>query len=333
MLVSKSVTSHEVAKLAGVSQPTVSRALRADSQVSQRTRAKVLAAAEKLGYIPSERGRSLSTRSTRQIAMVAAIDNPLYPSLIPPLHDALLESGFRMVLLAERGNEMVSDERLVDGSVDGVVLTTSQLASPLPDQLRRRGVPFVELNRTSDVVDSDRVTPDNAAGGRAVAELFAQAGHRKVAALLGPAVTSSSRERETGFRAGLREAGMTLPDSWTRRSWFSEEHGRASMDDLLTAPGEAPPAVFCINDMVAVGAINSLMNHGLSVPGDVAVVGFDDLAIASWPLFDLTTVRVDFPAMAVRAAELLLARILEPNRGWHHDQFPVELILRGSHRR
>ena len=327
------VTSHEVARLAGVSQPTVSRALRADSQVSEKTRAKVRAAAEELGYIPSERGRSLSTRSTHQIAMVAAIDNPLYPSLLPPLHDTLQRKGYRLVLLAEKDDEMVSDERLVDGSVDGVVLTTTQLRSPLPDQLRRRSVPFVELNRTSDMVESDRVTADNGAGGRAVADLFAAGGHRQVAALLGPELASSSREREAGFRAGLRKSGITLPKKFVRRVWFSEEQGRSAMDNLLDEAGEVPTAVFCVNDMVAVGAINALAAHGLAAGRDVAVVGFDDLAIASWPTFDLTTVRVDFPAMATRAAELLLERIAAPNRPWQHETFDVQLSVRTSHLR
>ncbi len=209
-----SVTSHDVARLAGVSQPTVSRALRQDSQVSEATRRRVRAAAEQLGYVPSERGRSLSTRSTRQIAMVADLDNPLYPQLVGPLHDAFADHGFRMVLLAERGEEIVGDERLLDGSVDGAVLTTSQLRSSLPLQLHERGVPFVQLNRVSEMVDADSVTADNAAGGRAVADLLVATGHREIAAILGPLETSSAAGREKGFRiraskSRYRAAGRT----------------------------------------------------------------------------------------------------------------------------
>src|SRR3954447_15385058 len=206
-----SVTSHDVARLAGVSQPTVSRALRQDSQISAATRARVRAAADQLGYVPSERGRSLSTRSTRQIAMAAHLDNPLYPQLVGPLHDAFAAHGYRMVLLAERGEEIVGDDRLLDGSVDGAVLTTSQLQTPLPLQLHERAVPFVQLNRVSELVDADSVTADNAAGGRGVADLLAAGGHEDVGAILGPLETSSAGERERGFRSGLRAAGLALP--------------------------------------------------------------------------------------------------------------------------
>ncbi len=326
-----SVTSHDVARLAGVSQPTVSRALRQDSQVSEATRERVRVAAEQLGYVPSERGRSLSTRSTRQIAMVADLDNPLYPQLVGPLHDAFAARGFRMVLLAERGETLLGDERLMDGSIDGAVLTTSQLKSSLPLRLHQRGVPFVQLNRVSGLVDADSVTAENATGGRLVAQLLAELGHRDIGALLGPRETSTAAEREKGFRAGLRAAGIALPAKRVSRGWFSYEVGRLGAQELLSA-GPRPTALFCINDVVAVGAMNALTERGLTAPGDVTVIGFDDLEIASWPAFDLTSVRIDFEAMARRSAELLLARLAAPGRSIVHDRFPVQLVLRSTHR-
>ncbi len=325
------VTGHDVARLAGVSQPTVSRALRQDSQVSAATRARVAAAAASLGYVPSELGRSLSTRSTRQIAMVADLDNPLYPRLVGPLHDAFNANNFRMVLLAERGEEIVGDGRLLDGSVDGAVLTTSQLRSSLPKHLSEKGFPFVQLNRVSALVQADSVTADNVGGGRAVADLLAAGGHKQIAAILGPRETSSARERERGFRAGLKSFGLTLPPTAVVRGWFLYEVGHAGMHELM-ASGRPPTAVFCVSDVIAVGAINALTELGLAVPGDVSVVGFDDLEIASWPMFSLTSVRVDFAAMARRAAELLLARVAGPEHAVVHERFPVELVRRSTHR-
>ncbi len=269
-------------------------------------------------------------RSSRQIAMVADLDNPLYPQLVGPLHDAFAAQGFRMVLLAERGEEIVGEDRLVDGSIDGAVLTTSQLRSSLPLLLHGRGVPFVQLNRVSALVDVDSVTADNVAGGRAVAELLIAAGHRTVAAILGPRETSSAGERERGFRAGLRCAGLSLPAARVVRGWFSYEVGREGMRTLLSRP-DRPSAVFCINDIVAVGALSALTELSLSVPEDVAVVGFDDLDIASWPAFQLTTVGVDFAAMARRSADMLMARIVHPAAPAVHEVFPVELVLRATH--
>ncbi len=263
--------------------------------------------------------------------MVADLDNPLYPQLVGPLHDAFASQGFRMVLLAERGEEMLGDERLLDGSVDGAVLTTSQLRSSLPVQLRDHEVPFVQLNRVSGLVDADSVTADNAAGGRAVAELLTAAGHRDIAAILGPLEASSAGERERGFRSGLRSAGLSLPAAKVVRGWFSYEVGRDGMRTLLSR-ATGPSAVFCINDIVAVGALNALAEVGLAAPADMTIVGFDDLAIASWPMFNLTSVRIDFPAMARRAAELLLARLVHPTEPVVHELFPVELVPRSTHR-
>lgn len=328
-----SVTSHDVARLAGVSQPTVSRALRAGNQVSERTRTRVIAAAQELGYVPSERGRILATRTTRQIAVVASIDNSLYPQLMPPLHDTFAARGYRTVLLAESHAELISDERLLDGSVDGAVLTTSSLRSPLPARLRAHGVPFVEFNRTSGTVPVDSVTADNHGGGRAVAELLAAGHHRDIAALLGPAQTSTAREREAGLREALREHRIRLPSRWVRRVWYSEEDGRAAMSALLDAGARRPDAVFCVNDMVGVGALNALIERGIEVPTEMAVIGFDDLAVAGWPAFRLTSVRVDFAAMARRAAELLIDRIADADRPYVAERFPVRLVLRHSHRR
>ena len=170
-------TSHDVARLAGVSQPTVSRALRGDPRVAEATRQKVLVAAAELGYVPSELGRSLATRSTHQIAMVADLRNALYPTLVEPLHDRFAEHGLRMVLLAERGDDRATYERVLDRSVDGVVLTTTLTGSSLSKGLLERGLPFVELNRLSGRRRVDGVTADNrrrrrrgrrtVAGGRA----------------------------------------------------------------------------------------------------------------------------------------------------------------------
>lgn len=326
------VTSHDVARLAGVSQPTVSRALRPDSQVSVGTRERVRRAAETLGYVPSELGRSLSTRSTRQIAMVADVDNPLYPQLVGPLHDAFAAHGYRMVLLAERDEDLGGDERLLDGSIDGAVLTTSQRNASLPLQLAERDVPFVQLNRVSDLVDADSVTADNVVGGRLVADLLVELGHREIGAIFGPKETSSAGERERGFRAGLRAGQVRLPAQRVVRGWFTYQVGFDGMRRLLRRD-DRPTAVFCSNDIVAVGALNAVATEGLRTPDDVTVVGFDDLAIAGWPVFALTTVRVDFVAMASRSAELLLDRLSHPERPPVHERFRVELMARSTHRR
>ena len=329
-------TSHDVARLAGVSQPTVSRALRDDPRVTQATRDRVRQAADDLGYVPSELGRSLSTRSTRQVAMVADLRNALYPALVEPLHDRFAELGLRMVLLAERGDDQATYERVLDRSVDGVVLTTTLIGSSLSSGLVERGVPLVELNRLSGRAGVDGVTADNVAAGSSMARLLLAEGHRRIGAVFGSRDASTSLEREKGFRAVLAEQSVDLPDDWVAYGGFGYEDGERGFAAVMgstdrTGGRQRPTAVFCLGDLVAVGALNQARRMGLAVPADVAVVGVDDIAMAAWPCFDLTTVRLDLDGMAVAAADVLARRLGGDSSDAGIQVFPTEVVLRGTH--
>ena len=325
------VTSHDVARLAGVSQPTVSRALREDPRVSVDTRERVRLAAERLHYVPSAIGRSLSTRSTRRVAMVADLGNPLYPELMGPVHAALEQHGYRLVLFAEDENtdEAAAYDRLFDQSIDGVVLTTTRLNSTLPAALTRRRVPYVMLNRTIPGAEALSCVADNVGGARQVGERFVTDGHRRIAALLGPEQTSTGRDRERGFRDALAEAGVALPERYVRRDWFTYASGYAGMKHLLSER-PVPTAVFCANDQVAVGAINAATELGVRVPDEVAVIGFDDLPMASWPVFALTTVRVAFTEMSRAVVDLLVGQLTGAGAAGP-QVFATELVLRSTH--
>jgi LacI family transcriptional regulator len=323
-------TSHDVARLAGVSQPTVSRALRADPRVAEATRQKVLLAAADLGYVTSEIGRSLSTRSTRQIAMVADLRNALYPALVEPLHDRFAEHGLRMVLLAERGDDKATYERVLDRSVDGVVLTTTLIGSSLSKGLLDRGLPCVELNRLSGRRRVDGVTADNRGGAAAMARLLLSEGHTRIAAVFGSNDASTSRDREAGFRSALGEAGVDVPESKVAHGGFGYEDGERGFAAVMKGR-RLPTAVFCFSDLVAIGAMNEAHRRGMAVPRDVAVVGFDDIAMAAWPCFNLTTARVDLRGMAVAAADLLVRRLGGDEGPARTQIFPAGLLLRGTH--
>lgn len=313
-----------------MSQPTVSRALRGDPRVAEATRQKVLLAAADLGYVASELGRSLATSSTRQIAMVADLRNALYPSLVEPLHDRFAEHGLRMVLLAERGDDQATYERVLDRSVDGVVLTTTLIGSSLSKGLLERGLPFVELNRLSGRPNVDGVAADNRGGASEVARLLLAQGHRRIAAVFGAKDASTSRDREAGFRAALAEAGVDLPARRVAHGGFGYEDGARGFTAVMSGR-QRPTALFCFGDLVAVGAMNQAQRAGLSVPRDVAVVGFDDIAMAAWPCFDLTTTRVDMDGMAVAAADVLVRRLGGDRSPVGTQVFPTELVLRRTH--
>ncbi len=206
------VTSHDVARLAGVSQPTVSRALRDSRGVSAPTRRKVREAARALGYVPIQSGRALSTQSTGRVGIVSAeLTNPFYPAIIEPLHDRLADAGYRTILITDRGEAPVEVEPLIDGSLDGVIVTTSTLSSSLPEELRRRGVPCVLVNRAVDTVGVDRCVSDNLEGGAMVADFLLDLGHRRIAAIFGPGTTSTGHERAVSFQQRLADRGAAMP--------------------------------------------------------------------------------------------------------------------------
>lgn len=327
-----SITSHDVARFAGVSQATVSRALRGDARVSQATQDRVRRAAEALNYVPSEAGRSLSTRTTRRIGvLVSDLGNPFYPHLVGPVHDELEQRGYRMMLLAERSDDALATERLLDHSIDGAVLTTTTTGSGLPDALRRKELPFVFLNRVDGRDGADAAVVDNERGGRIAAEELIGLGHRAVGLLGGSAETSTGREREQGFVAGLADGGIPLPANRIRRGPYDFGTGYQGLSELLAADPSIT-AVFCGNDVVAIGAYNAALRTGIRIPDELTLVGFDDLPMASWEAFALSTIRYDLQAMAKAAARLLVDRLTgEAPEAAQRFVVQPEFVPRGTH--
>lgn len=327
----RAVTSHDVARLAGVSQSTVSRALRASPTVSANTRRRVVEAAQRLNYVVSDVGRSLATRSRMQVGMVTSeLTNPFYPHLVAPAQEELQRAGYRMVLFAEEGDDLASVNRLLDQSIDGVILTTSTAHSALAPELARRGTPFVFLNREVKLLEADACVVDNPYGARLVADALVDLGHRSIAAIFGPEDTSTGHERERAFAGRLSEHGVPLPSQNVRHGPFSYASGYNTLTELLGS-GADFTAVFCANDVVAMGALSSALAHGVDVPGDLSIIGFDDIPMSSWNMFHLTTVHTDLDGMARAACRLLLDRIATPERAVERVVFTPEFVPRGTH--
>ncbi|MGE2833253.1 LacI family DNA-binding transcriptional regulator [Mycobacterium sp. SMC-4] len=326
-------TSHDVAKLAGVSQSTVSRALRGVPGIAPETVARVREAARTLAYVPSEAGRTLSTRQARSIGVFTAeLTNPFYPALVEPVRARLAELGYRTILLTEPDDAAGAVESLPHGVVDGVIIATAHLGSQLPASLRARNIPFVFVNRSVDGVDCDRSIVDNVAGGRLAAEFLADLGHRDIAAVFGPADTSTGRDREFGFRIALGDHAISLGESRIRRGPFSYEHGYRSTS-LLLESADPPTAIFCGNDVIALGALNAARAAGRDVGQDLTIVGFDDIAQAAWELVSLTTIRCDLARMGQSAADLMVRRIAEPQAAYREIILEPSIVARGSHHR
>lgn len=325
------VTSRDVARTAGVSQATVSRVLQGSDKVSPATRERVLHAVVTTGYSLNGVARAMKTRRTGTIGVVVArITNPFYPEVLEALSAELATAGQRMVLWTSEGPGDVSALAAIrEGMVDGVVFTTVTAESvPLQEAVRLRA-PLVILNRSVEVLACDQVTSDNVAGSRAVAQYLVAHGHRRIGFIGGPPGPSTSAERRRGFREGLAAAGITWEDTLCRAGDFSHADGHLAMRELLSLD-DPPTAVFCVNDLTALGAVDGARSVGRRVPEDVWLVGYDDIAMAAWESFDLTTVRQPVPDMAAVAVRMLLDRTQDPSLAARHHRFPHQIVVRGS---
>lgn len=325
------VTSRDVAAAAGVSQATVSRVLLGSGKVTEATRKKVLEAMAKTGYAPNAVARAMKTQRTGTVGVVVArITNPYYPELIQAISSELALADQRMVLWTSEGaGDLSALQAIRQGMVDGVIFTTvTEESAPLREALNR-GAPVVTLNRSVEGLGCDQVTSDNWHGSRRIAQYFAASGHSWVGFIGGPSGPSTSRERQEGFRAGLRGSGLVLDEELTRYGDFSHADGRQLMRELLSLD-RPPTAVFCVNDLTALGAIDGARSLGARVPEDVWVAGYDDIPMAAWDAFGLTTVRQPVSAMSALAVQLLMLRLREPARPVQHHRYPSEIVVRSS---
>jgi LacI family transcriptional regulator len=327
-------TSHDIARAAGVSQSTVSRALRRDPRVDPATAARVLEVAERLGYSPNLSARSLVTRRTKTIAVVVAdITNPFYPQLVEALHEQLGRAGYRMILFNERTDARGDggiEVFLASGGADGALFLSVTIDPGVSQMLSRSPVPTVLLNRDADGPRVDRVMADHRGGAVMVADLLAGLGHKRIAMIAGPANTSTSRDREAGFGEQLKRHGLALDPSLRRAGEFSHQSGFQWTSELMSLD-DPPTAIFCVNDVVGFGALDAARRLRIDVPKDLSIVGFDDIPMASWESFSLTTVRQPLTDMARDAARLLIARVertteSRPSR----IVFPTHLVQRAT---
>ena len=328
-------TSWTVARAAGVSQSTVSRALRGDPRVREETRRRVDEAARRLGYVPNSLASSLVSRSTRTVAVVVSdLSNPFFPNLLTPIHDELQLLGYRVVLLTERTDVAAGQEtlhRLLDRSIDGVLVTTATLDSRFAFELQRRGLPIVLVNRYIDGLDVDRAVSDNHGGALTGGRYLLELGHRRIGVVRGTANTSTSRDRLAGFLEALAEYGVDPDPVLIRQGTYSHASGYQHTRDLLRLP-DPPTAVFCGNDVIAFGAIDAALSLGVRVPEELSILGFDDIPMAAWEVFQLSTLRQPIGDMARAAARMLAERIERPGEvGPGREQlFQTDLVKRST---
>ena len=331
-MATKKVTSLEVAKLAGVSQSAVSRVFTPGASASKKTNEKVLSAAAELGYRPNILARSLITGKSRIIGLVVShLDNYFYPEALELLSNALQKKGYHvLVFMASKtsGNIDAVVDEILDYQVDAIILASIAMSSNLANRCVAAGVPVMLFNRGQDDDRFSTVTSDNFLGGQKVARFLIAGGHKRIGYIAGWEGASTQHDREAGFIEELKQHGSSL---------YAREVGNFNQDEARQATRkmfskkEIPDAVFVASDDMAFAVMDVIrFELGLKIPEQVSVVGYDDVPVASWPAYDLTTVRQPANRMVAETVSIILECIENPETKPLRIEIDGPLMLRGS---
>jgi len=332
----RSVTMSDVAAHAGVSIKTVSNVINNWPYVTEETRQKVLAAIEAIGYRPNHTARSLVTGKTKAIGvLVPDVSNPFFGTAIRACEEALVDDGYSLFLCntnedAER--ERYYLEQLLSRGVDGLILWGSRLS---PSELEEiidasRALVTVELGEEPTRPNHTCINVDNRGGSRMATEHLLSEGHRRIGHLAGPLDRVTSRQRKQGYEEALVAAGLEPLPQMTVAAQPSVQGGFCAAERLIGT--QKLDAIFCYNDLMALGALLAARHLGLRVPYDLALVGFDDIDVASIIEPPLTTVRIPQAKLGRLTGKVVLEQLRGSGGPERVILCPVELRVRGSSR-
>ncbi len=325
------VTLKDVAERAGVSRSAVSRAFTAGASVSPKMRRKVEKAAQELGYSPNALASSLTTGRTKLIGLVANnFHNPIFLEIFDLFTRGLQERGLRPLLvnLSEVVDPADSVRMLRQYSVDAVIVASSTLPPGFSGAFRDAGVPVVNaFGRYASDPKVHAVGVDNVECGRLAARTLIDRGYARLGFLGGPQAATSTQDRHAGFRAEIAAHGG-IAASYSFADDYSFEAGRREMLRLLSDP--PAEAYFCGDDVLSIGALSALRDRGLSVPGDVGLLGVNDMEMSRWENIDLTTIHQPIRQIVRSSIELVAALLNDPQRDPEARIFPCRVIERGT---
>jgi DNA-binding LacI/PurR family transcriptional regulator len=325
------VTSIEVAKHAGVSQSTVSRVFSSNSpNVSEKARMQVLKSAAELGYQPNAIARMMSTRQTHIVGIVmATITSPFYPYVLEKFLQQLQAIDRQALVFTASENQSVDDilPLVLQYQVDALIVTSATLSSDMVETCARRGTPVILFNRALKAPNVSAVCADNIAGGRLVADVLLDSGHQRLAFIAGIQNTSTSQDRERGFSERLAQQGYM--NCQRAQGHYTYESGYRAAIELLEA-SVRPDAIFCANDIMALGAIDAVRAQGLHIPHDISIIGFDDIPMASWGAYQLTTISQEVDDMIDKTIEIMQAKIEVPASPARIERIAGKLKVRQS---
>jgi len=330
----EAITSLHVAKRAGVSQSAVSRVFSSDASASPKMTAKVLEAANELGYRPNVLARSLITGKSKIIGLVVAyLENQFYPDALEKLSHALQERGYHVLVFMAKLSDDNTDkilEELLDYQVDGIVMASVSMSANLSQRCLESGVPVVLFNRRQNDDSLSSITSNNIKGGKKIAEFLMAGGHKRIAHIAGWEGASTQLDREKGFMDELEAQGVELFDREVGNYHYeSAQDAARKMFNKKTIPD----AVFVGNDHMALAVMECLRHEfDLRVPDDVSIVGYDDVELASWPSFNLTTIRQPSNKMVAETVSLLMTSIKTQECSIRKVEIEGPLMIRQSAR-
>ena len=308
------VPSLDVARKAGVSQSAVSRVLTPGRSASKKTAEKVRSAVDELGYRPNILARSLITGKSNIIGLVVAyLNNRFYPEVLEKLSNRLQKEGYHvLIFIANNTKDDISNviEGILEYQVDGIVAASVAMSSDLAARCQAAGVPIVLFNRSQADDELPSVTSNNYLGGRTAAKHLLELHHKKIGYIAGWEGASTQVEREDGFNSMISEQNLIV----THR-----EVGNFEIDEAKEAAKKMfgtfdhPTAVFVASDHMAFAVMDVLRSDiGLRIPQDVSIIGFDDVSLASYSAYDLTTIRQPITQMVDSTVDILLNQIEHP---------------------
>lgn len=304
------ITSLQVAKRAGVSQSAVSRVFTKGASASPATVEKVQKAATELGYRPNVLARAMITGKSRIIGLVVAyLDNQFYPEALERLSNALQAEGYHILIFtvpnSSDGIESVVQD-LVDYQVDGIIAASVSMSSGLADLCQTAGIPVVLFNRGQPGSGLSSVTSANIKGGRMATQALIDAGHTRIAHIAGWGGSLTGRDRQQGFEHAMAQADL-LPFAIVD-GMFKRDVAANSARQMMSGDTR-PDAIFVGNDHMAFAVMDAIRTMGFSIPDDVSVIGYDDVPLAAWAAYDLTTVRQPVNRMVEATVTTLLSQI------------------------
>jgi LacI family transcriptional regulator len=327
------ITMSDVAREAGVSRMTVSRVVNDKGEISAATRQRVLDVIERLGYRPSSIARGLATQRSRTLGLVVPdIANPFFSAVARGAENEACAHGYSVFLCntnEDTQRELSVLQSLEEKRVDGIVLCSSRLD---PDELRpalAHHAAVVLTNMRIDEYHTGLVMVDDESGGQAATQHLLRTGRRAIGFLAGPPKSQSGHKRQLGYRAALQAAGLEYNADWVRHCSPKVQGGLQTTRQLLDDHPELS-ALFCYNDLVAIGALQACADLGRRVPDDLAIVGFDDISLAALVTPSLTTCRVPRYELGAHSMRLLLNHINGCVDECEEILLQPELVVRAS---